>query len=228
MSVPNLQVKREVDGAAQHEQHEHAFKKERMVIVDALAGGCKTARHETGKRNPECMQKRTQRLHAQKNTKNRDDCRANKHKHQGHFRNKPRGLHNVWHHMLRARLGRIQTCAAALAENAQRKRHHNQAQTAHKMHKEAEHVIGVRQVVQIADDRRTRGGQARYGIEKRIGIRSKMPRIIQGNGGDERQHNPDQARYRQRLLARQTARVQIEHTQRAANNQAQAAGKQIA
>ena len=70
--------------------------------------------------------------------------------------------------MLAAALRRKQRCAAAAAEKPEGQRHHDKAETAQGVHSEAEHVVGVGEVIQIDDERGARGGQAGDAVEDGI------------------------------------------------------------
>ena len=109
-------------------------------------------------------------------------------------------LFTIFVHMLAASFRSIQARSDALAKQPERQRHHDQSQPSQQMKHKAEHVVGVRKMVEIEHDRGPRGGQPRNGIEQGVEVHGIMTREIQRDCSYKSKHDPRQTRYRKRLL----------------------------
>ena len=118
--------------------------------------------------------------------------------------------------------------AAAAAEKPEGQRHHDKAETAQGMHSEAEHVVGVGEVIQIDDERGARGGQAGDAIEDGIEVGHVMPREVQRERGEQRENNPGETGHRQRLTAIEASGFDAQKTQTAARDHGDADCREVA
>ena len=227
MALPYLGVQHEVDGAQQHEHHEHHLDEERVVVHDALAHGSEAAGHEARDGQPERLQDRAQRLHAYEEAHERQDTRRQDDEPHAYLGDELRGLHHVGHDVLAAALRRVQARARAFAEQAERQRHHDEAEAAQQVHHEAPHVVGVGKVVEVEDDAGTRGGDARHAVEQRVEIAGEMTREIQRDACHAREHDPRETGHGQRLLAAEPAGLDAQETQARAEDERDSDGQQV-
>lgn len=96
------------------------------------------------------------------------------------------------------------------------------------MHHEAEHVVGVREVVNVERDGGTCRREARDAVEKRIHVGGVVPGQEKRDRCEERKHNPREARDRKRLAAAQTTRLDAQKLQQRADDKRDADAQQIA
>ena len=198
-----------------------------MIVHDALAHRGKAARGETRDGQPQRLQERAQRFHAEEQAHGRENHRGDKDHAHADLRDELRGLHNVGHHMFATTLGHVQAGSSAFAEQTERQRHHDKTETAQQVHHETPHVVGVRQVIEIDDDAGACGGQTRHAVEQGIEVAEVMARQVQRHRRHEREHDPREPGNGERLLAIEPTRIDAQEPQRRSDDKRNADGQQI-
>ena len=174
------------------------------------------------------MQSSAHGLHADRHTQRSEHHRSEEDDDKRDAQNELRRLNDVGNHVLTSALGGVERRARAFAEDAERKRDDDESQAADQVHHESEHVVRVREVVNVERDGGTRRGKARDAVEKRINIRGVVPGEKKRDRREECEHDPREACDCKRLATSQATRLDAQELQQRADDERDADAQQVA
>ena len=226
--LPHLGMDDETDRAQDHEQHEEYLDGNRVVVGDAFSHRCEAAGVERGDCQPDRLQHSADRLHADRDAQRGEHHRGDEDDDERDAQNELRRLDDVGNHVLASALGGIERRPRTLAENAKRERDDDESQAADQVHHEAEHVVGVGEVVDVERDGGTCRRETRDAVEKRIHVGGVVPGQEKRDRCEEREHDPREARDRKRLATAQATRLDAQKLQQRADDKRDTDAQQVA